>query len=164
MVLRRLPHCTGLRVFSVLYIGLGVHIHPSEIIWSKHRVGLLNWPSMLSYSHAMWCLCILVHFNTSTLCQCLVFSRYIVYTEKNYIPFSSERMWYPTSMRRWPTVGLLLAHRLRHWPNSKPTLGQRLVFAWYTLLYVGLYVCNLYCLLMGFMHIYIHTIAWTSVL
>ena len=32
-------------------------------------------------------------------------------------------------MRRWPNVGLLLAHRLRRWPNSKPALDQRLVFA-----------------------------------
>ena len=28
-----------------------------------------------------------------------------------------------------PNVGLLLAHRLRRWANSKPTLGQRLMFA-----------------------------------
>ena len=34
-------------------------------------------------------------------------------------------------MRRWPNVGLLLAHRLRRWPNSKPTLGQRLTLAGY---------------------------------
>ena len=26
-------------------------------------------------------------------------------------------------------IGLLLAHCLRRWPNSKPTLGQRLIFA-----------------------------------
>ena len=32
-------------------------------------------------------------------------------------------------MRRRPNVGLLLAHRLRRWPNSKPTLAQRLMFA-----------------------------------
>ena len=32
-------------------------------------------------------------------------------------------------MRRWANVGLLLAHRLRRWPNSKPTLAQRLTFA-----------------------------------
>ena len=35
----------------------------------------------------------------------------------------------PANMRRWPNVGLLLAHRLRRWPNSKLTLGQRLVYA-----------------------------------
>ena len=33
------------------------------------------------------------------------------------------------NMRRWTNVGLLLAHRLRRWPNSKPMLGQRLMFA-----------------------------------
>ena len=32
-------------------------------------------------------------------------------------------------MRRCPNVGLLLTHRLRRWPNSKPKLGQRLMFA-----------------------------------
>ena len=30
-----------------------------------------------------------------------------------------------TNMRRWPNVGLLLAHHLRRWPNSKPTMGRR---------------------------------------
>ena len=35
----------------------------------------------------------------------------------------------PANMRRWPNVGLLLAHRLRRWPYSKPTLGQRVMFA-----------------------------------
>ena len=35
----------------------------------------------------------------------------------------------PANMRRWPNVGLPLAHRLRRLPNSKPTLGQRLMFA-----------------------------------
>ena len=33
------------------------------------------------------------------------------------------------NMRRWPDVSLLLAHRLRRRPNSKPTLGLRLMFA-----------------------------------
>ena len=33
----------------------------------------------------------------------------------------------PANMKRWPNVGLLLAHRLRRWPNSKLTLGQRLM-------------------------------------
>ena len=32
-------------------------------------------------------------------------------------------------MRHWLNVGFLLAHRLRRWPNSKPTLGQRLMLA-----------------------------------
>ena len=36
--------------------------------------------------------------------------------------------------RRLPNVGLLLAHRLRRWPYSKPTLGQRLVFAGHKLI------------------------------
>ena len=35
----------------------------------------------------------------------------------------------PENMRRWPNVGLLLAHRLRGWPNNKPTLAERLTFA-----------------------------------
>ena len=33
----------------------------------------------------------------------------------------------PTNMIRLPNVILLLAHRPRRWPNSKPTLGQRLL-------------------------------------
>ena len=43
--------------------------------------------------------------------------------------FLSHHTGFPANMRRWPNVGLLLAHRLRRWPNSKPTLGQRLMFA-----------------------------------
>ena len=39
---------------------------------------------------------------------------------------------YAANMRRYPNVGLLLAHRPRRWPNSKPTLGQHLIFAGFT--------------------------------
>ena len=35
-------------------------------------------------------------------------------------------VFYPANMRRWPNIGLLLAHRLRSWPNSKSALSQRL--------------------------------------
>ena len=34
----------------------------------------------------------------------------------------------PANMRRRLNVVLLVAHRLRHWPKSKPTLGQRLTY------------------------------------
>ena len=40
-------------------------------------------------------------------------------------------VFYPANMRGWPNVGLLLAHRLRNWPNSKPALSQRFMFAGY---------------------------------
>ena len=29
-------------------------------------------------------------------------------------------------MRRWPNSGIMLGHRLRHWPSFKPALDQRL--------------------------------------
>ena len=32
-------------------------------------------------------------------------------------------------MRHWPIVGLLIARCLRRWPYSKPTMGQRFMFA-----------------------------------
>ena len=32
-------------------------------------------------------------------------------------------------MQRWSNAGLLLGQRRRGWANSKPTLGQRLMFA-----------------------------------
>ena len=35
----------------------------------------------------------------------------------------------PANMGRWASVGLLLGQRRRRWANSKPTLGQRLLFA-----------------------------------
>ena len=35
----------------------------------------------------------------------------------------------PANMRCWPNVALLLGQRRRQWASSKPTLGQRLVFA-----------------------------------
>ena len=49
-----------------------------------------------------------------------------------------QRLLWPTNMscgsctansRRWASAGLKLVHRLRRWPNFKPTLAQRLVFA-----------------------------------
>ena len=36
-----------------------------------------------------------------------------------------------TLAQHWTNVGLLLAHRLWRWSNSKPTLGQCLIFAGY---------------------------------
>ena len=36
---------------------------------------------------------------------------------------------HPVNMRRSPNVDLMLAHRLRRWPNIKSTLGKRFVFA-----------------------------------
>ena len=33
-----------------------------------------------------------------------------------------------SNTRRWPNVGLLLAHRLRRWANISPVLGHRVVF------------------------------------
>ena len=35
-------------------------------------------------------------------------------------------VFYPANMRRWLNVGLLLAHRLRSWPNSKPALSHNI--------------------------------------
>ena len=37
---------------------------------------------------------------------------------------------FPANMRRWANVVLLLGQRRRRWAISKPTLGQRLMFAW----------------------------------
>ena len=34
---------------------------------------------------------------------------------------------YPVSTRHRPNDVLMLAHRLRRWPNIKPTLGKRLL-------------------------------------
>ena len=52
-----------------------------------------------------------------------------VQENRTYIVTDSDNGLIPANMRRWPTVGLLLTHRLRRWPNGKPTLGQRLMFA-----------------------------------
>ena len=35
----------------------------------------------------------------------------------------------PANTTHWNNVGLMLAHRLRRWPNIKPTLFQCVVFA-----------------------------------
>ena len=42
---------------------------------------------------------------------------------------------FPANMRRWPNVGLLFDKRRRRWANSKRMLGQRLVFAGYSVFY-----------------------------
>ena len=53
-------------------------------------------------------------------------------------------VFYPANMRRWPNIGLLLAHRLRSWPNSKSALSQRLMFAGYVqyLLLIHVQFCH----------------------
>ena len=38
---------------------------------------------------------------------------------------------YPANTRRWTNADLMLAHRLRRWPNIKSALVQRLMFAGY---------------------------------
>ena len=35
----------------------------------------------------------------------------------------------PASTTLWPNAVVMLAHRLRRWPNITTTLGQRLLFA-----------------------------------
>ena len=36
---------------------------------------------------------------------------------------------FPTNTRRWANTALMLFHRSRRWPSTKPALTQRLVFA-----------------------------------
>ena len=35
----------------------------------------------------------------------------------------------PVNSRRWPNAGLILSQRRRPWTNTKPTLGERVVFS-----------------------------------
>ena len=53
-------------------------------------------------------------------------------------------VFYQANMTRWPNIGLLLAHRLRSWPNSKSALSQRLMFAGYVqyLLHIHVQFCH----------------------
>ena len=50
----------------------------------------------------------------------------------------------PANMRRWANVGLLLAHRLRRWPKSKPTLAQRLMISVCGPDYLTVYIIKFY--------------------
>ena len=50
----------------------------------------------------------------------------------------------PAKTRRSANVGLVLAHRLRSWPNISSTLGQRLVFARLVRTRGGVYIIWLY--------------------
>ena len=68
----------------------------------------------------------LAHSSQSSTIQYTVVIQHTVVNSEHSI---QSRTQYPANMRRWLNVGLLLAHRLRRWPNSKPTLGQRLMFA-----------------------------------
>ena len=43
-------------------------------------------------------------------------------------PTSNQPESNPINTRSWTNVGIMLAHRLRRWPDIKPTLGQRLLF------------------------------------
>ena len=50
-----------------------------------------------------------------------------------FIMISSVNRPTPANTTHWNNVGLMLGHRLRRWPNIKPTLFQCVVFAgtWY---------------------------------
>ena len=41
----------------------------------------------------------------------------------------AQATYIPANKSRWPNVGLLLAHRLRRWPDGKPTLAQGPIFS-----------------------------------
>ena len=43
--------------------------------------------------------------------------------------WASVQHWVNASCLLWPNAGVMLAHRLRCWPNLSPTLGQCLVLA-----------------------------------
>ena len=47
----------------------------------------------------------------------------------NARPTLSQVCVYPMSIRHWSSADLLLAQRLRRWPNNKSALGQCLMFA-----------------------------------
>ena len=53
----------------------------------------------------------------------------IVSHERDQLPLCVCARQYPANTRHWPNDCLMLGHRLRHRPNSKPSSGQRLVFA-----------------------------------
>ena len=42
---------------------------------------------------------------------------------------ASVTLYWPSTTRRWPNVGVLLGHRRRRWANNYLTLGRRIVFA-----------------------------------
>ena len=52
------------------------------------------------------------------------FARHISFVSVHSLRLSCRR----SNTRRWPNVGLLLAHRLRRWANISPVLGYRVVF------------------------------------
>ena len=51
----------------------------------------------------------------------------------------------PASMICWSNIGLLLAHRLWLWPNSKPMLGQCLMLAGKVIIHGGFHAINFWC-------------------
>ena len=63
------------------------------------------------------------------LCYVFVALITVLQTVQKHGVYSAVHDTVRANMRHWPNVDLLLAHRLRRWPNSKPTLGQRLMFA-----------------------------------
>ena len=55
---------------------------------------------------------------------CRSFVRHTSFVSVRSFSLSCRR----SNTRRWPNVGLLLAHRLRRWANVSPVLGYRVVF------------------------------------
>ena len=52
------------------------------------------------------------------------FVRHISFVSVRSLCLSCNRL----NTRRWPDVGLLLAHRLQRWANISPVLGYRVLF------------------------------------
>ena len=76
---------------------------------------------MVAYGFMSWLHSLFIHSNVRQhvcMCACTLSVHWCTLLSDN-----------PANTRRWPNVGLILAHRLRRWPNINPTLGQRLVFA-----------------------------------
>ena len=69
----------------------------------------------------------------------ILFYTIFLFTWEYTFTSSSSRL-APGRNIHWNNVCLMLAHRLRRWPNNKPTLGQCVVFA-------RIYRCLLYNLL-----------------
>ena len=116
----------------------------------RHR----QWPSIETTSHD-YCVCsaeyiVLLHFSF-----CLTQNKHILHLLQAfhkvkmiiYCEGSSEKARVnallldvvPANTTHWTKVGLMLSHRLRRWPNIKPTLVQCVLFTGWDLVLIDVF-------------------------
>ena len=117
------PFCLSCRVYPLffsVFVSLALeHLWPLFYVCAEERTSALAklksaipWLKNQPYSHAMSC-----HVYTLTIRK-----------SKQKPPQPYHRRTFPANTKHWSNVDLMLAQRLRRWPNINPTLDECILF------------------------------------